>query len=121
MQDIINTLSTMTVTELVELTQELEETWGVQALDALFVPEPSSITTPIHPDTFDVMLVSYGTSKIKVIKEVRSLLGLGLHDAKALVESIPVAVYTELEAQEAERRAQALRASGAQVEVRLRT
>lgn len=119
MQDIINKLSTMTVIELVELTQELEETWGVQAIDALFVPEPSSVTIPITPDAFDVVLVSYGPSKIKVIKEVRSLLGLGLHDAKALVESVPVTVYTELDAQEAEQRAEALRTSGAHVEVRL--
>lgn len=117
MNDLIKQLGTMTVAELLELTRTLEDEWGVKAVDAI---APMPPTPPVDPEPKrgnDVELVSFGDSKIKVIKELRGLLGLGLREAKALVERAPVILWRDLEPLEAEEKADALQAAGAIIDV----
>jgi large subunit ribosomal protein L7/L12 len=115
-------LSSLTVLEAAELATMLEEKWGVSAAAA-----PMAMAMPTGGDTsgagdekteFDVVLTAAGSSKINVIKEVRTITGLGLKEAKDLVEGAPKAVKEGASKEEAEQIKSKLEEAGATVEVK---
>ena len=115
-------LSNLTVLEAAELATMLEEKWGVSAAAA-----PMAVAMPTGGDTggagddkteFDVVLTAAGSSKINVIKEVRTITGLGLKEAKDLVEGAPKAVKEGASKEEAEQIKNKLEEAGATVEVK---
>ena len=116
-------LGQMTVLELSELTKELEEEWGVSAAAAA-VAMPAAGgggdagAAAEEKTDFDVMLVSFGEKKIAVIKEVRAITGLGLKEAKELVDAGGKAVKEGIDKAEAEDIKAKLEAAGAEVEVK---
>jgi large subunit ribosomal protein L7/L12 len=115
-------LGQMTVLELSELTKELEEEWGVSAAAAA-VAMPAAGGgdggAAVEEKTdFDVMLVSFGEKKIAVIKEVRGITGLGLKEAKELVDGVPNAVKEGVPKDEADKIVAALEAAGATCELK---
>ena len=91
---LVDDLSALTVIEASELSKLLEEKWGVSAAaPAAAASAPAAAAAAVEEKTeFDVILTSFGENKINVIKEVRAITGLGLGEAKALVESFPKAV-----------------------------
>ena len=94
-EDVIEFLSSMTVMQLVELTTDLEDKWGVKAAPVAVagVAGPAADAGPAEEQTeFDVILKAVGDKKIQVIKAAREITGLGLKDAKELVESAPKAI-----------------------------
>jgi large subunit ribosomal protein L7/L12 len=115
-------LSAMTVLELSELTKELEEAWGVSAAAAVAVaaaPAAGGDAGAAEVQTeFNVNLVSFGEKKIAVIKEIRAITGLGLKEAKELVEAIPSTVKEGVEKDEAEKLVAQLEAAGATAEIK---
>jgi large subunit ribosomal protein L7/L12 len=115
-------LSAMTVLELSELTKELEEAWGVSAAAAVAVaaaPAAGGDAGAAAEQTeFNVNLVSFGEKKIAVIKEIRAITGLGLKEAKELVEAIPSTVKEGVEKDEAEKLVAQLEAAGATAEIK---
>ena len=92
-EELIKELSGKTVLEINELVKALEEAWGVSAAAAVAVAGPAAAAAPAEEKTeFDVVLESAGAQKIAVIKEVRAITGLGLKDAKDMVEGAPKTV-----------------------------
>ena len=92
-EEIIKELSGKTVLEINDLVKALEEAWGVSAAAAVAVAGPAAAAAPAEEKTeFDVVLESAGAQKIAVIKEVRAITGLGLKDAKDMVEGAPKTV-----------------------------
>src|SRR5436189_6082057 len=91
LQKIVDDLSTLTVLEAADLAKMLEEKWGVSAAAAVAVAGPAAAAAPVAEEKteFTVILAAVGDKKIEVIKEVRALTGLGLKDAKDLVEGAP--------------------------------
>src|SRR5215217_2262969 len=105
---LVDDLSALTVLEASELSKLLEEKWGVSAA------APAAAAAPVEEKTeFDVILTSFGENKINVIKEVRAITGLGLGEAKALVEGAPKAVKEGANKQEAADIKTKLEAAGA--------
>ncbi|MFP6626401.1 MAG: 50S ribosomal protein L7/L12 [Deltaproteobacteria bacterium] len=102
-QDIIEKLSSATVLEIADLVKELEEKWGVSAVAPVAVAAagPAAAEEEVQ-DEFDVILTGIGEKKIQVIKAVRELTGLGLKEAKDLVEGAPKAVKEGVSKEEAE-------------------
>ena len=93
---LIEEVKALTVLELADLVHALEEAFGVSAAAVAAPAAGAAAAAPVEEKTeFDVVMTDFGAEKIKVIKEVRGLLGLGLADAKALVESAPNAVIKE--------------------------
>ena len=120
-EEVIDFLSNMPVIELAEMISHLEEKWGVSAAApvAAVATAPGSVAAAVEEKTeFDVILVSVGSSKINVIKEVRSLTGLGLKEAKELVEAAPKPIKEGLPKDEVEKIKAALEKAGASVEVK---
>mgnify|MGYP000173507115 CR=1 FL=1 len=116
---IVEELSALTVMEAAELSKELEEAWGVSAAAAVAAaPAAAAGESAAAKTEFDVVLTSAGSSKIGVIKEVRGITGLGLKEAKDLVESAPKAVKEAVSKDEAEEIKTKLEAAGATVEVK---
>ena len=119
---IVDDLSALTVLEAAELAKLLEEKWGVSAAAAVAVAAPGGAggDAPAAEvkDEFDVVLVSDGGKKINVIKEVRAITGLGLTEAKALVEGAPKAVKEGVNKDEAEKLKKQLEEAGATVELK---
>ncbi len=116
---IVDELSGLTVIEAAELSTMLEEKWGVSAA----APVAAAAAAPAaeaaeEKDTFDVVLAAYGEKKINVIKEVRVITGLGLKEAKDLVESAPKAVKEGANKAEAEEIKKKLEDAGATVELK---
>ncbi|SEQ43508.1 LSU ribosomal protein L12P [Devosia sp. YR412] len=115
---IVDDLSALTVLEASELSKLLEEKWGVSA--AAPVAAAAAAGAPAaaveEKTEFDVILASFGENKINVIKEVRAITGLGLGEAKALVEAAPKAVKEGVNKAEAEDIKKKLEAAGAKVE-----
>ena len=111
---IVEDLSALTVLEAAELSKMLEEKWGVSAAAAVAVAAPAAE----EKDEFDVVLTGDGGQKINVIKEVRAITGLGLGEAKALVEGAPKAVKEGVNKAEAEDIKKKLEAAGATVELK---
>jgi large subunit ribosomal protein L7/L12 len=118
LQKIVDDLSGLTVLEAAELAKLLEEKWGVSAAAAVAVAAaPGAAAAPVEEKTeFTVMLTSFGEKKIEVIKEVRAVTGLGLKEAKDLVEGVPKPVKEGIAKDEAEKIKAALEKVGAKVE-----
>ena len=117
---IVDELSTLTVLEAAELAKMLEEKWGVSAAAAVAVAGPAAAAAaPVEEKTeFNVILAAIGDKKIEVIKEVRALTGLGLKEAKDLVEAAPKAVKEGIPKEEAEKVKAQLEKAGAKVELK---
>jgi len=117
---IVDELSGLTVLEAAELAKLLEEKWGVSAAAAVAVAGPAAAAAaPVEEKTeFTVMLMAAGDKKIEVIKEVRALTGLGLKEAKDLVEGAPKAVKEGVNKEEAEKVKAQLEKAGAKVELK---
>ena len=117
---IIDELSSLTVVEAAELSKQLEEKWGVTAAAAVTAaPVPAGGAAPAEEkDEFTIMLVAAGDKKINVIKEVRSITGLGLKEAKDLVEAAPKEVKKGVSKKDAEEIKAKLEAAGAKVELK---
>ena len=117
---IVDELSTLTVLEAAELAKLLEEKWGVSAAAAVAVAAgPAAAAAPVEEKTeFTVVLAAVGEKKIEVIKEVRALTGLGLKEAKDLVEGAPKTVKEGLTKDEAEKLKKSLEDQGATVELK---
>ena len=123
LEKIVEDLSSLTVLEAAELAKLLEEKWGVSAAAAVAVaagPAPgAAAAAPAEEKTeFTVVLAAVGDKKIEVIKEVRAATGLGLKEAKDLVESAPKPVKEALAKEEAEKIKAALEKAGAKVELK---
>jgi large subunit ribosomal protein L7/L12 len=116
---IVESLSKLTVMEAAELVSKLEEEWGVSASA---VAAPAAAAAPAEAAAeqteFDVILKAAGANKISVIKEVRGITGLGLKEAKDLVEAAPKAVKEAVSKDEAEEIAKKLKDAGAEAEVK---
>lgn len=117
-QKLVEELSKLTVLEAVELSKALEETWGVSAAAAVAVAAGPVAAAAEEKSEFDVILAEVGANKLAVIKAVKEATGLGLGEAKALVESAPKAVKEALAKDEAEKLKAALEAAGAKVELK---
>lgn len=118
---IVDELSALTVLEAAELSKMLEEKWGVSAAApvAVAAAAPGAVAEAAEEQTeFDVILAGAGEKKINVIKEVRGITGLGLKEAKDLVEAAPKAVKEGVSKDEAEEIKGKLEAAGASVEVK---
>ncbi|CAB0150594.1 50S ribosomal protein L7/L12 [Pseudidiomarina piscicola] len=118
--DILNAIAEMPVMELVELIEAAEEKFGVDASAAVAVAAgPAAAGEAAEEQTeFDVMLKAAGSNKVGAIKAVRAATGLGLKEAKAMVESAPVAVKEGVSKDEAEELKKQLEEAGAEVEVK---
>ena len=118
-EEIIKELSGKTVLEINELVKALEEAWGVSAAAAVAVAGPAAGAAPAEEKTeFDVILKAAGANKIAVIKEVRAITGLGLKDAKDMVEGAPKTVKEGVSKEDAEKIAEQLKKAGAEVEIK---
>ena len=117
---IVDELSSLTVLEAAELSKMLEEKWGVSAAAAVAVAAgPAAAAAPVEEKTeFTVVLAAAGDKKIEVIKEVRALTGLGLKEAKDLVEGAPKPVKEGIPKEEAEKVKAQLEKAGAKVELK---
>lgn len=120
---LVDQLSALTVLEAAELSKALEEKWGVSAAAAVAVAGPAAAGGAAAPAAeeqteFDVILTGDGGKKINVIKEVRAITGLGLTEAKTLVESAPKAVKEGVSKDEAEKVKKQLEEAGATVELK---
>jgi large subunit ribosomal protein L7/L12 len=119
LQKIVEELSSLTVIEAAELSKLLEETWGVSAAAAVAVAAPAAQAEAEEVKTeFEVWLESGGENKINAIKEVRAITGLGLKEAKEVVETAPKLVKGGVNKEEAEQLKQKLESAGAKVSVR---
>ena len=120
--DVLEFISSMSVLELSELVKEMEEKFGVSAAAPMAMaamPAAGDAGAAEEEQTeFDVILESFGDKKINVIKEVRALTGLGLKEAKALVEEAPKPVKEGVAKEEAEKVKEQLEGAGAQVSVK---
>jgi len=119
---LVDELSTLTVLEAAELAKLLEEKWGVSAAAAVAVaagPAAAAAAAPAEEKTeFNVILAAVGDKKIEVIKEVRALTGLGLKEAKDLVEGAPKPVKEGVNKDEADKIKATLEKVGAKVELK---
>jgi large subunit ribosomal protein L7/L12 len=118
---IVTELSNLTVLEAAELAKMLEEKWGVSAAAAVAVAAaPGAAAAPVVEEQteFTVMLAAIGEKKIEVIKEVRAITGLGLKEAKDLVEAAPKAVKEGVTKDEGEKLKAQLEKAGAKVELK---
>ena len=116
---IIEDLSSLTVVEAAELSKQLEEKWGVTAAaPAAAAPAASGAAPAEEKSEFTIFLSSAGDKKINVIKEVRALTGLGLKEAKDLVEAAPKEVKKGVAKKDAEEAKKKLEAAGAKVELK---
>ena len=120
LQKIVDDLSSLTVLEAAELAKLLEEKWGVSAAAAVAVAGPAAAAAaPAEEKTeFTVMLAAAGEKKIEVIKEVRAITGLGLKEAKDLVEGAPKPVKEGVNKDEADKIKAQLEKAGAKVELK---
>ena len=121
LQSLVDQLSTLTVLEAADLSKMLEEKWGVSAAAAVAAaPAAGGPAAPAAEEKteFDVILTGDGGKKINVIKEVRALTGLGLTEAKTLVESAPKAIKEGVNKAEAEKIKAQIEAAGGTVELK---
>ncbi len=116
-EEIIKELSGKTVLEINELVKALEEAWGVSAAAAVAVAGPAAAAPAEEKTEFDVVLKAAGANKIAVIKEVRAITGLGLKDAKDMVEGAPKTIKEGASKEDAEKIAEQLKKAGAEVEI----
>ena len=117
---ILELVKGLTILELADLVKALEEEFGVSAAPVAVAAAPgAAAAAPVEEKTeFDVVLKAAGASKLNVIKVVRELTGLGLKDAKDLVEGAPKTIKEGISKEDAEKIAEQLKAAGAEVEVK---
>ena len=117
---ILEIVKGLTILELADLVKALEEEFGVSAAPVAAAPVAgAAVAAPVEEKTeFDVVLKSAGANKLAVIKVAREITGLGLKDAKDLVESAPKTIKEAVSKEEAEKIAEQLKAAGAEVEVK---
>ena len=116
---LIEEVKALTVIELSELVHALEEEFGVSAAAMAAPAAGGAAAAPVEEKTeFDVVMTSFGAEKIKVIKEVRGITGLGLAEAKALVEGVPAKIKEGVTKEEAEALKEQLTAVGAEIELK---
>lgn len=119
LQKIVSDLSQLTVLEAAELSKMLEECWGVSASAAVAVAAPANAAAAVEEQTeFDVILDDAGANKINVIKAVRELTGLGLKEAKDLVDGAPKPVKQAVAKADAESMKKKLEEAGAKVSMK---
>ena len=121
LDQIVEELSALTVLEAADLSKMLEEKWGVSAAAPVAVAASGggeAVAAEEEKDTFDVVLTGFGEKKINVIKEVRAITGLGLKEAKDLVEGVPNAVKEGINKDEAGEIQKKLEEAGATVELK---
>ena len=121
LDQIVEELSALTVLEAADLSKMLEEKWGVSAAAPVAVVAAGggeAVAAEEEKDIFDVILTGFGEKKINVIKEVRAMTGLGLKEAKDLVEGVPKAVKEGINKDEAGEIQKKLEDAGATVEVK---
>ena len=121
LEKLVDDLSALTVLEAADLAKMLEEKWGVTAAAAVAVaagPAAGPVEAAEEQTEFTVMMTSFGEKKIEVIKEVRAITGLGLKEAKDLVEAAPKAVKEGVSKAEADKIKAQLEAAGAKVELK---
>lgn len=114
----IEEIKTLTVLELAELVHALEDEFGVSAAAAVAAPAAGAAAPVEEKTEFDAVMTDFGAEKIKVIKEVRAITGLGLAEAKALVEGVPAKIKEGVSKEEAEDIKTKLEAVGAKVELK---
>lgn len=121
-EDVIEFIANMSVLDLSEMIKEMEDKFGVSAAAPVAVAAmgagAADAAAEEEQTEFDVILVAHGDTKIQVIKEVRAITGLGLKDAKALVDGAPQPVKEGIDKEEAEKVKEQLEAVGAQVDVK---
>jgi large subunit ribosomal protein L7/L12 len=121
-EELIETLSNMSILEVTELVSDLEEKWGVSAAAAVAAPVAAAGgdagAAEEVKDEFDVVMSSFGEKKVSVIKAVRAITGLGLKEAKELVEGVPSTVKEALPKGEAEDIQKQLEEAGAAVDLK---
>ena len=121
-EEILDTISNMTVIEIVDLISAMEEKFGVSAAAAVAAAAPAAAAAAAEPveekTEFDVVMSSFGENKVNVIKVIRAITGLGLKEAKDLVESAPSNVKEGVSKDEAENIKKKLEEAGAKVEVK---
>ncbi|URJ23288.1 50S ribosomal protein L7/L12 [Blochmannia endosymbiont of Camponotus sp. C-003] len=118
-EEILDAISNMSVMDIVRLTSMMEEKFGVSATSlATVTPDTSSATIVEEQTEFNVFLTAIGSNKIPVIKTVRSITGLGLKEAKELVESAPVILKESINKDDAETLKKTLETIGASVEIK---
>ena len=114
----IDEIKALSVLELKELVDEICETFGVSAVAAAAPAAGGAAEAVAEKTEFDVVMTSFGAEKIKVIKEIRGITGLGLAEAKAMFEKVPVAVKEGISKEDAEALKAQLEAVGAAVEIK---
>lgn len=119
-EDILDTISNMTIMDVVELIEAMEEKFGVSAAAAVAAAPAAAASgeAAVEQTEFNVVLTSFGDNKVAVIKAVRAITGLGLKEAKEMVESAPVAVKEGASKDEAEGVKKQLEEAGAAVELK---
>jgi large subunit ribosomal protein L7/L12 len=121
-EEVIDFIANISVLELSELVKEMEEKFGVSAaapvVAAAAGPAVAESAQAEEQTEFDIILISFGDKKIQVIKEVRAITGLGLKDAKVLVDEVPKPVKEGIPKDEAEKIKSQLEEAGAQVEMK---
>jgi large subunit ribosomal protein L7/L12 len=119
LNSIVDSLSGLTIMEAAELATLLEDKWGVSAAAPVAVAAAGApAEAAVEQDEFDVILLSAGDKKIQVIKEVRAITGLGLKEAKELVESAPKAIKEAVSKDEAAKLKEKIEGAGGQVDVK---
>jgi large subunit ribosomal protein L7/L12 len=121
LNQIAESLSSLTIMEAADLAKLLEEKWGVSAAAPVAVAAaagPAGAEVATEKDEFDVVLISAGDKKIQVIKEVRAITSLGLKEAKELVESAPKAIKEGIAKDEAQKIKEQIEGAGGQVDVK---
>jgi len=120
-EEIVEVLSNMSVLEVTQLVSDLEEKWGVSAAAPVAVAAagPAAEAAAVEEKTeFDVVMTSFGANKVGVIKAIRTITGLGLKEAKDMVEGVPATVKEGISKDEAEGIKKQLEEAGASVEVK---
>jgi large subunit ribosomal protein L7/L12 len=118
-EELIETLSGMSIMEVTELVSDLEEKWGVSAAAAVAAaPVAAGAAAEEEKDEFDVVLVSFGENKVAAIKAVRAITSLGLKEAKDMVESAPATMKEAAPKAEAEEIKKQLEEAGCTVELK---
>ena len=121
-EDVIEFIANMSVLELSELVKEMEEKFGVSAAAPVAVaaggPAEGAAAAEEEKTEFNVILTTFGDKKIQVIKEVRAITGLGLKEAKTLVDEVPKPIKEGVSKEEAEKIKSQLEEAGAQVEIK---
>ena len=121
-EEMLDTIANMTVMEVVDLIAAMEEKFGVSAAAAAVAAGPvaggGEAAAAEEKDEFDVVMTSFGDNKVGAIKAIRAITGLGLKEAKAMVEGVPATVKEGVAKDEAEETKKQLEEAGAQVELK---